>query len=121
MVFCSINLHGLSFISILSMNNLPWINTAHHFSESGTQVWHVNLALHWKSKLHADSRRNLQSCWLLAPPSERGETDQFKVTSLSANTADDQFQTPHISASRRYLHICFFTSSSPHVPISSLK
>lgn len=71
-----------------SMNN-PSLDEHkdHHSSESGTQMWHVNLAFHWKSKSGAETRRNLQGCQLPAPLIEFGKTDQFKITSLSAKTA----------------------------------
>ena len=110
-----------NFSTVFSKNNSPWIHKNLLSLVSGTQTWHVNIMSHWRSKSGADTSRDLWSCQLLALLRSLGK--QISSTSLASQQKlqDDQFQTPHVSVSRRYLHIRFFTSSSPHVPVSSLK
>lgn len=94
----------------------PWINKDHHFLESGTQIWQVDFAFHWKSKSGADSRKNLQSCQLLAPLIEFGKTDQFRITILSVKTAgwsipNTTYLSEQTLSTHLFLHFLFSTCS----------
>lgn len=88
-VFCYSNLNRLSSVCSLSLNkplhelkkcNTPPPKKTPHIILQGLapKCGNVDLGLYWKSKPRAGSQRNLQSFQLLVPPSEFGETDQFK-------------------------------------------
>ena len=90
----------------------PWINKDHHSLESGTKMWHVSFAFHWKSKTGADTRKNVQSRQLLTPLIELGKTDQFKITSLSVKTAgwsipNTTYLSEQTLSTHLFLHIVF--------------
>lgn len=94
----------------------PWINRNHYSLESGTKMRHVNFTLHWKSKSGLHSRENLQSCQLLAPLIELGETDPFKITSLSVKTTgwsipNTTYLSEQTLSTHLFLHIVFSTCS----------
>lgn len=92
-----------------------WINKDHSL-ESGTNMWHVNSAFHWKAKSGADTRQSLQSCQLPAPRIEFGKTGQFKITSLWVKTAgwsipNTTYLSEQTLSTHLFLHIVFSTCS----------
>lgn len=94
----------------------PWIHRNHYSLKSGTKMWHVNFILHWKSKSGTHSKKNLQSCQLLAPLIELGKTDQFKITILSGKTTgwsipNTTYLSEQTLSTHLFLHIIFSTCS----------